>query len=85
MSKFDKLVNKVLSGNHDTSIHFIEITSLLSSFGFLERVKGDHHIFYRAGINEIINIQPNGSSAKPYQVKQVREIMLKYHLGASNE
>jgi hypothetical protein len=29
---------------------------------------------------EIINIQPDGSKAKPYQVKQIREIIVKYKL-----
>jgi hypothetical protein len=41
---------------------------------------GSHRIFYKEGIEEIINIQPNGSKAKPYQVKQVRLIILKYKL-----
>ena len=31
-------------------------------------------------IDEIINIQPDGNKAKPYQVKQVRNIILKYGL-----
>jgi hypothetical protein len=32
-------------------------------------------------VEEIINLQPAGSKAKPYQVKQVRGIILKYQLG----
>ena len=47
---------------------------------FNERIRGDHHIFSRDGIDEILNLQPKGSKAKPYQVKQVRTIMLKYKL-----
>lgn len=43
--------------------------------------KGSHHIYYREDIPEIVNIQPNGSKAKPYQVKQVRQIIVKYKLG----
>ena len=31
-------------------------------------------------IEEIINLQPKRSKAKPYQVKQVRNIILKYKL-----
>jgi len=35
----------------------------------------------RDGIVEIINVQPrNGGQAKPYQVKQVRELLLKYRI-----
>jgi hypothetical protein len=44
------------------------------------RVKGSHHIFYKEGVEEILNIQPIGASAKPYQVKQVRNVILKYRL-----
>ena len=46
---------------------------------------GSHHIFTKDGIQEIINFQPKGTSAKPYQVKQVRAIILKYHLGGSDD
>ena len=33
------------------------------------------------GIEEIINIQPKNGKAKPYQVKQIRAIILRYRLG----
>lgn len=45
--------------------------------GYLKR---DHFIYWKDGIDEIINIQPDGNKAKPYQVKQVRNIILKYGL-----
>ena len=54
---------------------------LLFRLGFQEPVKVDHHIFVKDNISEIINLQPNGSKAKPYQVKQVRSILTKYMLG----
>jgi hypothetical protein len=50
------------------------------SLGFEKRIKGSHHVFSKDGIEEIINIQPSGSKAKPYQVKQVRAIVVKYKL-----
>ena len=47
----------------------------------MERVKGDNHIFTKNGIKEIINIQPlKDSTAKAYQVKQARNIILNYQL-----
>jgi hypothetical protein len=49
------------------------------------RIKGSHHIFTCDGIDEIINIQPDGAKAKAYQVKQIRGIMLKYRLEAQDE
>ena len=33
------------------------------------------------GVEEILNLQPKGAKAKPYQVKQVRNLILKYKLG----
>ena len=54
---------------------------LLRSLGFRERIRGDHHIFVKEGIEEILNLQPKGGKAKPYQVKQVRKIILRYKFG----
>jgi hypothetical protein len=44
------------------------------------RVKGSHHIFTRDSVEEILNLQPRGANAKPYQVRQVREVIVKYKL-----
>jgi len=49
--------------------------------GFSERIRGSHHIFWKEGADEILNLQPKGGKAKPYQVKQVRHVKLKYRLG----
>jgi predicted RNA binding protein YcfA (HicA-like mRNA interferase family) len=57
---------------------FSEICTLLSRLGFAERVKGSHHIFTRDGVTEILNLQPRKSLAKPYQVKQVRRVLLQF-------
>jgi hypothetical protein len=48
---------------------------------FEERIRGSHHIFTRSDVEEIVNLQPIGTLAKPYQVKQVRNIIVKYKLG----
>jgi len=53
----------------------------LRRLGFEERIRGDHHIFTKDGVPEIVNIQPKGSMAKVYQVKQIRGIILKHKLG----
>lgn len=34
-----------------------------------------------AGVEERINLRRDGQNAKPYQVKQVRAVILKYRLG----
>ena len=63
------------------SILFADLRTVLDRLGFQCRIKGDHFIYTKDGVDEIINIQPVGSKAKPYQVKQVRNIILKYQLG----
>ncbi len=76
-----KVLRKVLSGLSDKNIRFNDLRKLLLDIGFNERMKGDHHIFYRRNVIEIINLQPlSDGKAKPYQVKQVRNIILKYGL-----
>ena len=85
MSKTDKIREKILLGYSDVNIDFDDLCVLLRNLGFAERIKGSHHIFSSAGVEEIINIQPKQNKAKAYQVKQVRNIILKYRLGASDE
>jgi hypothetical protein len=76
-----RILEKVLGGLSDKNIRFSELRSLVSSLGFDERIKGDHHIFSKADITEIMNLQPlKDGKAKAYQVKQVRSIILKYKL-----
>jgi hypothetical protein len=58
---------------------------MLIYIGFTERVQGYHYIFVRQDVTEILNLQPNGSQAKPYQVKQFRNVIIKYHLGQVND
>jgi len=81
MSQFEKLIEKILNGYSDSNIFFLALCQLLCHLGFEERIKGSHHIFTRYDVVEILNLQPKNSKAKAYQVKQVREVILKYHLG----
>ena len=80
MTRSDKTLEQILLGTSDANIRFEELRSLLFRLGFVERSRGSHHIFTRAGIDERINLQRDGSHAKPYQVKQIRAVVLKYHL-----
>ena len=77
----DKLLVQILRGKSDANVRFSDLCHLLVQLGFQERIRGDHHIFSSEGVEEIINIQPKGSMAKPYQVKQVRNLIIKYKLG----
>ncbi len=81
MSKYDKLLVQILRGTSDANISFDDLCSLLKKMGFEERIRGSHHIFTKDTIDEILNVQPKGGKAKPYQVKQVRNVIIKYKLG----
>ncbi|GIW32556.1 MAG: toxin HicA [Meiothermus sp.] len=81
MGRFEKLLLKVLRGTADANIDFDDLRQLLLHLGFEERVKGSHHIFRKEGIEERINLQQDGSKAKPYQVRQVRAVITRYKLG----
>jgi hypothetical protein len=86
VARYDGLLSRILRGASDANIPFNQLRNLLRQLGFSERIRGDHHIFIRNGVEEIINLQPQGNKAKPYQVKQVRGVIVKYHLsGEDNE
>mgnify|MGYP001585321985 FL=1 len=78
MGKYDKLILRILRGNSDANIAFRDLCELLKSLGFDENTRGSHHVFRKDGIEEKINLQKDGSKAKPYQVRQVRTILVKY-------
>lgn len=80
MGKHEKMMEKILLGTSDANIGFDDIRNMLLYLGFEERIRGSHHLYRKKGIEEKINLQRAGDKAKPYQVKQVREIILKYHL-----
>jgi predicted RNA binding protein YcfA (HicA-like mRNA interferase family) len=85
MSQRDKLLVKILLGTADANIPFEPLCQLLRTLGFDERIRGSHHIFSQAGIEEILNLQPKQGKAKAYQVKQIRNVILKYQLGGQDE
>ena len=80
MTKYAKLIDRILRGGSDAGIDFDDLKRLLIRFGFEERTRGSHHIFRKAGIEERLNLQGDGQNAKPYQVRQVRAVILKYRL-----
>ena len=84
MAKYDKLLARILRGTSDTNISFEDLRHLLKRLGFAERIRGDHYIFTKDGVAEILNLQPKGHQAKAYQVKQVRGVIVQYRLAGGN-
>ncbi len=81
MNRHERLLQTILRGRSDASIRFSDLRDLMEYLGFEERIRGSHHLFDREGIAEIVNLQSRDGHAKPYQVRQVRQLILKYRLG----
>ena len=81
MGTHGKLLRRIFEGRSDANIDFSDLRALLLHLGFEERTRGSHHIFRRADVEERINLQRQGNKAKPYQVRQVRTVILRYRLG----
>ncbi len=79
-----KTLERVLKVAAEANIAFDDLCALLRSLGFTERTRGSHHLFVRPGIEDLINLQRDGSKAKRYQVRQVRSVILKYNLNRND-
>lgn len=74
-----KLLAKALTGSKN--LRFTEAIALAKAFGYrLARTKGSHHILVHPKIKELINLQEVGGKAKPYQVRQLLDIVERYNL-----
>ena len=85
MARWRKTLDEVLRATSDQNADFKDLCKLLDALGFALRVRGDHHIFTRADVLEILNIQPKGTKAKAYQVRQVRDVIVKYKLSGDKD
>jgi hypothetical protein len=85
VSKYEEFQLRILQGKSDANIDFDELRHFLKWLGFEERTRGSHHIFRRQGVRELINLQQEGSKAKVYQVRQVRQVVVRYGLEGEKE
>ncbi len=82
MSKHETTRQHILSGTSNANVQFDDLCGVLTHLGFgVRQGKGDHRIYSKQGIADIINLQPGrDGKAKPYQVRQVRSIITRYKL-----
>lgn len=80
MGRHDKLLAQVLGGRADANVGCEAPCALLRHLGFEERTRGSHHVFRRAGVEALVNLQREGDKAKVYQVRQVRAVLARYGL-----
>ncbi len=68
------------------NLRFLEACDLARAFGFrLSRVRGSHHIFARADVRELLNLQDVNGYAKPYQIRQLLDLVERYNLRIEGE
>jgi predicted RNA binding protein YcfA (HicA-like mRNA interferase family) len=81
VGRHQRVLEAILLGRSDANVSFSDLCKLLVALGFVERVKGSHHVFVHTDVHEILTLQPDGAKAKAYQVKQVRQVLLRYRMG----
>lgn len=84
MTRHERLRQTILGGRADANIRFDDLRALMQNLGFEERIRGSHHLYRREGVVEKVNLQRDSGHAKPYQVRQVRRLLLKYNLGRND-
>jgi len=79
-----KLLQKLLSGSKN--IRFSEAVTCAEMFVFkLDRIIGSYHIFLHPDVPELLNLQNVKGQAKPYQIKQLLQIIERYNLQMEDE
>ncbi len=81
MRRHERLLQTLLRGRSDANIRWADLRALLLHLGFSERVRGSHPLFDKEGVVEIVNLQSRVGHVKPYQVRQIRKLILQYNLG----
>ena len=79
-----KLFKKILTGSKN--IRFSDARACAENFGFrLDRVSGNHHIYVHPDVTELLNLQNVKGQAKPYQIKQLLQLIERYNLQMEDE
>ena len=84
MNRHERLLQAILRGRSDANVRFADLRALMQYLGFEERIRGSHHLYRKKGVAEKANLQRDDGNAKPYQVRQVRQLILKYKLGRND-
>jgi predicted RNA binding protein YcfA (HicA-like mRNA interferase family) len=71
----------LLDTTRDDGHRFQDVVHFLQATGWVLRQKGSHHIFGRAGVPVLLNLQPEkDGKAKAYQIRQLRKALLQFNL-----
>jgi predicted RNA binding protein YcfA (HicA-like mRNA interferase family) len=63
------------------NVSFTEFVNLIEGFGFyLHHVRGSHHIFRHASLQDRLSLQHDHGEAKPYQIREFLGLVERYNL-----
>ena len=80
-----RLLRRLYSGAVN-NVSFSDFTDLVRGYGFeLERISGSHHIFEHPEVEEILDLQPLGREAKPYQIRQFLRMTAYYEISLEED
>ena len=74
--KRDKDINRILDARNDGNIDFELLVRVLERLGYPVRTRGSHLAFRRLGVPVRLTLASHGKRAAPYQVRQVRRVIL---------
>ena len=76
-----KVYQAVISGKSDNNINYKDFQNLIVNLGFdFARQRGSHEMYFNDEIKRYMNIQNDGSKAKPYEIKQLRNLIKEFDL-----
>jgi predicted RNA binding protein YcfA (HicA-like mRNA interferase family) len=80
MGRVARVWQQVINGGRN--VRFADLLVLAAAFGFeLRRTKGSHHILFHPAARRLLNLQPaKDGSAKPYQIRQLLDIVEEHGL-----
>jgi predicted RNA binding protein YcfA (HicA-like mRNA interferase family) len=68
------------------NVRFGDVVRLAEALGFrVERIEGSHHILIHPNIPELLNLQEVKGEVKPYQVRQLLQLIERYNLTLGEE
>ena len=79
-----RLLKRIVVSPHN--VRFRDLLALAEALGFrVARTEGSHHILTHPGLPELLNLQEVKGQAKPYQVRQLLQLVERYDLRVEDD
>jgi predicted RNA binding protein YcfA (HicA-like mRNA interferase family) len=71
MSKYEKLIQKILNGSN---VSYKDVENVLLKLGFELKIRGSHHVFRKQGYSKTVSIKKR-PLLLAYQIDDVKEVL----------